>query len=364
VDDDQNALVDENGNQITYTSQHDIEDCLLPINKSKGHASLDTPPLQEPIVSEFGYNANNTNADNVLTGAYDLPEEADAYPKLLFQQLPTPRSVQQLGECSSYITTEDHVQGWKKAKEKTSAGISGLHFGMFKAQAQYPLLAAFDASLRNVAYVTGYTYKRWKKGIDVQLLKRAQDHRAHKLRTILLLEADFNMNNKKLGRDVMAWAEKAKALARDNYGGRKHLRAIEVSLNSTLTFNSLWAKKKTAVLMSNDAKGCFDRIAHVIAILALRRLGAPNAPIQSMITAIQEMSHHIRTAFGDSCRTYDAMQDDAPAQGLLQGNGAAPTGWTAVSTLLINIMKRIRLTPHPSNPTAVKRALPSSMTLI
>lgn len=238
---DEVALKDANGNDITYTNQSDIETCLLPINKAKGHSSLDTPPLQEPLLSDFGYNANNANADAVLHGEYAPPEETDHYAKLLFQQLSTPRSVEQLGECSSYITTEEHIQGWNRATEKTSAGISGLHFGMFKAHAKYPVLASLDASMQNVAYVTGYTYRRWQKGIDVQLLKRAKDHRAHKLRTILLLEADFNMNNKKLGRDVMAWAERAKELARDNYGGRKHLRAVEVSLNSTLTYNSLWS---------------------------------------------------------------------------------------------------------------------------
>jgi hypothetical protein len=42
--------------------------------------------------------------------------------------------------------------------------------------------------------MTGFSYSRWKKGVDVQLLKKKKDFRAEKLRTILLLEADFNMN--------------------------------------------------------------------------------------------------------------------------------------------------------------------------
>ena len=137
----------------------------------------------------------------------------------------------------------------------------------------------------------------------------------------------------------MRWAEEAMALARDNYGGRKGLRAAEVSLNSTLAFDSLWAKRRTAVLMSNDAKGCYDRIAHVIAVLALRRLGSPNMAIQSMIDAIQNLVHYIRTAFGNSESSYGPQENEPPLSGLLQGNGAAPAGWLAISSVLINIMR-------------------------
>ena len=74
--------------------------------------------------------------------------------------------------------------------------------------------------MRSVAYATGYSYRRWKRGLYVQLLKRSKDYRAEKLRTILLLEADFNMNNKMLGRDAMRSAESRGLLAKDNYGGR------------------------------------------------------------------------------------------------------------------------------------------------
>jgi hypothetical protein len=45
--------------------------------------------------------------------------------------------------------------------------------------------------IRSVAYSTGYSYTRWKKGLDVQLLKKNKDHRAEKLRTIFLLEEAF-----------------------------------------------------------------------------------------------------------------------------------------------------------------------------
>ena len=45
--------------------------------------------------------------------------------------------------------------------------------------------------------------------------------RVDKLRTILLYEADFNLNNKYIGQGMMHKAEKAKVLAKEQYGSRK-----------------------------------------------------------------------------------------------------------------------------------------------
>ena len=58
-----------------------------------------------------------------------------------------------------------------------------------------------------------------------------------------------------------------------------------------------------------------------------------------MIETIQTMDHYVRTAFGDSEGAYGPEQDNAPAQGILQGNGAGPAGWFAISTVLIQALR-------------------------
>jgi hypothetical protein len=50
-----------------------------------------------------------------------------------------------INDLSDRISTHEHVSNWKRAKEYTSSGISGVHFGMFKSQATDPDLASFDA---------------------------------------------------------------------------------------------------------------------------------------------------------------------------------------------------------------------------
>ncbi|MCA1807666.1 MAG: hypothetical protein LC687_07455 [Actinobacteria bacterium] len=174
----------------------------------------------------------------------------------------------------------------------------------------------------------------------MQLLKRSQDFRAEKLRTILLLEADFNMNNKVLGSDAMCAGEASNQLTRDNYGGRKRHIATEVSLNSVLTYNMVWGRRGRAIIMSNDAKGCYDRISHTVVNLCLRRFGSSKPALQSMLRTIQEMDHHVRTAFGDSKDSYGRKSREPPPQGILQGNGAAGAGWAAIASVLIETMRK------------------------
>ena len=57
-----------------------------------------------------------------------------------------------------------------------------------------------------------------------------------KVRTILLYGADFNTNNKCLGRDMMQKVEKGMVLSEDQYKIRKRKAAILYALNKRLTF--------------------------------------------------------------------------------------------------------------------------------
>ena len=318
-----------------------IEATLLDVNEAKIHASDDTPFLTQPLLSDFGYRNNTHNCDAVLRGQYEPPPGTHPATALLLRHLAAPPapSASLTFRPALEITLDDHIKGWKRAKERTAAGMSRITFAMYKAHIKRKHLAELDCQQRNLAYCNGFSFRRWKKGLDVQLLKRKRDYRPNKLRTILCLEADHNMNNKVIGRDSMRYGERRKLLARDNYGGRKNYQAPEVGLNQQLTGNSLWARRGRAVLMSNDAKGCYDRIAHVVVSLALQRLGIPKPPLASMLETIQEMEHHVCTAFGRSQGYYGNDPTKPPPSGILQGNGAGPTGWFAIATALINAMR-------------------------
>ena len=90
-----------------------------------------------------------------------------------------------------------------------------------------------------------------------------------KLCAILLYEADFNHNNKKLGRDMMYTAEDLRLIAREQYGSRKFFVAIDHCLNKTLSCNIGRQTKRCFAICSNDAKSCYNRIVHAVAKICM-----------------------------------------------------------------------------------------------
>ena len=146
-----------------------------------------------------------------------------------------PESVQIRGEIDTYIDSASWKDSWKAAKENTSSGPSGLHFGHFKADALVPHLAELDATMANIPIITGYTPKRWRRGLNVMIEKKEGGMNVEKMRIILLYEADFNQVNKIVAKRLMDRAEEEKALAPEQYGSQKGKSAIQHLLNKRLT---------------------------------------------------------------------------------------------------------------------------------
>ena len=111
------------------------------------------------------------------------------------------------------------------------------------------------------------------------------------MRTIQLLDSQFNMNNKKLGLDVMKIAEVKGLIADEQYGSRKHRKASIAALNKRLTYDLLRQKRKCGALVINDAKSCYDRVAHNVAVITMRRMGATQGSVKSLFQTFQEATH-------------------------------------------------------------------------
>ena len=159
-----------------------------------------------------------------------------------------------------------------------------------------------------------------------------------KMRTIQLMPAAFNMNNKKTGKEAMANAEKFNLIPSEQAGSRKNHRSILTALNKVLSTDLVRARKLPTIIIFNDAKSCYDRIVLWVAALALRRLGVSKEATLEMVRTLQSASHKICTAYGDSVLTYGG-DELTPLQGVGQGNGAGPAIWVAISTVLITIMR-------------------------
>jgi len=131
----------------------------------------------------------------------------------------------------------------------------------------------------------------------------------------------------------------AHLLAEEQFGSRKYKSAIHQCLNKQLFYDLVRFQRQPAALYSNDAKSFYDHITLLAAALCLCQLGGTPPMIQSMITTIHEMEHHIHTTFGDAKISASQATWQAPIAGIGQGNGAGPQIWAAVSSPILDIMQ-------------------------
>ncbi len=324
------------GPWVHHTEKEPIENACLREAETRFTQSHPTPFLQQPLLDDFGLFGDTAATDQVLAGTYEPKPGTDPYAVKLLPFLARPPGVK---EGKKEMTEEEYRYGWQQARESTASSYSKIHFGHYKASSRSTKQLALDFILANFPYRTAYTPRRWLHGINVMLEKMQGNFHVNKLRIILLYEADFNQNNKFMGRDMMKCAEEAGMLAPEQYGSRKNHQAIDHGLNKTLTFDQFRFQRTPAAVCANDAKSCYDRIVHAIATICMRRCGVPEGPIICMFTTIQNLEHHIRTLYGDSTVSQGGNLWVLPVSGVGQGNGAGPAIWAVVSTPVLDMMR-------------------------
>jgi hypothetical protein len=233
------APVGENYDWVEVTDKKGIEQALLDENQRRFNQACDTPFMTHPLYNAVGPLRIGKGAQDILNGTFVIPAGTDPYAAKLIMQLKAPDCISSSEPLSVAITTEDHSSGWKRAKERTSSGPSGLQFGHFITSTRDPWILQFEATMTNFPYATGYSPQRWRFGADIMLEKKAGNFRVDKLWAILLYEAGFDQNNKFLGRAMMRNAELKNILAKEQYGSRKKMSAIDQCLNKRLTFDLL-----------------------------------------------------------------------------------------------------------------------------
>lgn len=70
----------------------------------------------------------------------------------------------------------------------------------------------------------------------------------------------------------------------------------------------------------------------------MQRLGVTQAACRTMFQTLQELNHHVRTAFGEKIQGYGAL--GIPLHGVGQGNGAGPAIWLAITIPLVEMLRK------------------------
>ena len=189
-----------------------------------------------------------------MEGSYTPDPTLDKYTKELLAELRIPKAVREKGQISMDLTVEEHKKGWRSQKERTASETDGLSFSHYIAACEDDTLAEVNSTLRIIPYVNGFSPEPWQMITDAMILKKAGVLDVELMHTIQLMHSEFNMNNKKMARDMMKAAESLKLIAREQYGSRKHHQAIMAALNKRLTMDLFRYRRQAGAICSNDAK--------------------------------------------------------------------------------------------------------------
>ena len=332
---------DPEGNTYECNSQESMIKAMSSSNSNRQQQCKQTPFQMAPLLDIMGYLMDNDEiAQQVMDGTFSPPEGTDPVAAELLETLQMENSVRSLGTLDMSITPDDNRSGWKKQKERTASEPTGLGFNHYKTSCLTDDLNEVDSFLRTAPLQLGISPKLWRVITDFQIFKRSNVFHVDSMRLIQLMDAEYNMCNKTLGKRVLAHAEKAKAVSPDQYGCRKNHTAINACLNKVLLMDGFRQKRQSGAIAMNDAKGCFDRINHTFAILVLMSFGVSAVLARSLFETLQKADHHIKTGYGRSDKAYGNNDEPEPHQGIGQGNGLGPTLWALLSSILIKNMKR------------------------
>ena len=328
-------ITKEDGTEEEITERKDLEQAIMQENESKYHQIDDSCPLTKgQLLRDIGWYGEGPKVDDILKGTYVPPEGTDAETREFLKEIGRD-GVPQVPKQS----IQEFRSSWNVSREKTASG--GIHFGHFMACARNDNLNWINFAMAEIPEISGYAPIRYKKVVDLMLLKEPSNFALQKLRTIVLFQADSNMTNKRLGRESMWSAVKHGHIAEEQYS-RPRRKAIDHALNRRLVFDISRQQRSPLAMCSCDLKNCYDRIAHNAASLALQRVGVSRSKIVSMFSAIQEMIHTVRTSFGDADQPYGGEISEylKPPQGACQGNGAGPAMWSILSSTVFAVMRR------------------------
>jgi hypothetical protein len=175
-----------------------------------------------------------------------------------------------------------------------------------------------------------------------------------KIRSILLMEADLNATNKEIFGIWMLELVRGLGLIPEEVYSKRNRLAADGTLAKVLLYNIVRQTRRPAGIAAVDANNCYDRIAHPKASLTFQSMGVPLEAIKSMLTTIQEMNFFLRIGYGDST-DYAGSTGGKRTQGLCQGNGAAPAGWTVMTIPMIRAHKQNRHGVHLICPISRKK---------
>jgi hypothetical protein len=187
--------------------------------------------MQTDFVQRVGYLAEPPGAEEILNCTFVPESGLDPYAVQFLSHLKMETAVSNQPPISKFISAQSYRDSWKKMKPNTSSSPFGPTFVHYIAGSRDQQIAEFDATMANIPYASGHSPEVWIKMVDVLIPKKTTSSTIEKLRIIVLFHALFNVNNKRIGRAMVANAERLNQIPWEAYRSRKCHRSIECAAN-------------------------------------------------------------------------------------------------------------------------------------
>jgi hypothetical protein len=187
----------ENGEMEEFSEKSSLHRAIWDnIHRKQFVLAEDAPLCQGRLRGRFGYCSISITARAILNGTYKYLDDFDQATKEILQECTQIRLIIPKDSVSTTITPKQWEGHWRRAKEQTSSSISGRHFWHYKAGIRSPYIGYIQALYATLIAKRGIVLDHWAQGLSVMLEKIFGCSLITKLRSILLMEGDFNASNK------------------------------------------------------------------------------------------------------------------------------------------------------------------------
>jgi hypothetical protein len=345
------TITSPNGTKQEYTAQKDVESKIIENNETKRHQTEEG--ACQLILPEFtdllGHFGEGPAIPEILNGTFTPPACSSEATLDFLEACTFAEGAENLKAQTPTIASRFKASRylWSIRKEKTST--YNQHLGHYKAVMKDDYLSWFFFQRSEIPSISGYSPKRHRTCADLMILKKAMDFELSKNRAIRILDTEFNQLNKAVGYTATKHALQLDTFATEQFS-RPGRSAIDQCISKRCAIDHHRSRRLCFAMTSCDLAGCYDRIVHTAAALALLRLGISHAKVETMFASIQRMVHKIRTAFGDSEATYGgedfSLDWRAFPQGVLQGNASGPAIWAVLSSVIFDILRKKGFSVH------------------
>ena len=281
------VITSDDGTKIEYSDKKSVERVIATSNEKQWHATEGGSQLHTPtFIAKLGTYGEGGDINKVMDGSFTYPPDTSIDTKDFLEACKridvkedTPV---ELNTRSRYQT---FIQSWKRRRESTCT--YGQHVGHYQAASRHKNLGWLFFQRGDIPTISSYAPIRHKKCIDLMILKKSQTFELSSQRILGILDTEFNHNNGFVGRDITAKSISKNALADEQFSqpGRSALQEIIVK---RCTIDHQQSQRQSFAITSCDLAGCYDRIIHTAAALAMLRIGVSHKRIKSMFQTIQK----------------------------------------------------------------------------